>query len=111
MPLLTPNPLFSATCYGLREQGRDWHMLSGIFAFPFRLGRKEMVQERVGGEASEERVPASKSPAKAEPDQDHLHSMAGCCLKKMGCDLAGQGHQQSYDARGPLKPATSQREE
>ena len=38
MLLLTPNPMFSATCCGLREQGLDWHMLSGIFAFPFRLG-------------------------------------------------------------------------
>ena len=38
MLLLTPNPMFSATCCGLREQGLDWHMLSGISAFPFRLG-------------------------------------------------------------------------
>ena len=25
MLLLTPNPMFSATCCGLREQGLDWH--------------------------------------------------------------------------------------
>lgn len=40
MPLLTPNPMFSATCCGLKEQGWDWHMLSGIFAFPLST-RKE----------------------------------------------------------------------
>lgn len=66
-----------------------------------------MVEERMGEEASEERVPASKSPARAEPDQDHLHPMPGCCLKKLGCHLVGQSHQQSYDARGPLEPPTS----
>lgn len=102
-------------------------MLCGVFAFPFSptlappdwawvssagSGRgtvhprhgwegRTCAQEMAGGEASEERVLASRPPVRAELDQYHLHPMPGCCLKKAGVRSGRTGSPGKPQCRGP----------
>ena len=83
MLLLTPNPMFSATCCGLREQGLDRHMLSGIFAFPFRLGD---FPGGLDGKASAYNAgdPGSISVSGRSPGEGNGNPLQHSCLENHG---------------------------
>lgn len=117
--------MFSATCSVAPGTGVDWHVLSGIFAFPFlptltspiqgwvsrkgsgrgtvhphhgQEGRTYGLELGEGREASERRVLVSRLLGKAKLGQ-HRNSTPGLAavVRKPGCDLEGQ-------VRSPAKP-------